>query len=162
MNTFLVFLVALSSVLAVGVGSAAAGCSIDAPCCSASAGTPANPCDLQYDTCTCTFACGPQVNTCSCACNRGPRPAPVNPDRKIGLRVNSGVSLTGVAPKLGDLGTWIQAAFSWWIEVDATKANNLVALGNYTGTFEQVINQIATGSGTTARINAASSTITFE
>jgi ABC-type uncharacterized transport system involved in gliding motility auxiliary subunit len=76
-------------------------------------------------------------------------------------QTNAGVTMSGVAPTLAALASWLQPVLNWWIQVDATKAANIVPTGSYTGTVEQVLNQIAANSGTTVTINEGTSTISF-
>ncbi len=156
------------AIVALTLGSISAGradlgddCSISAPCCSASAGTAADPCDLQYDTCTCMYVCGPKKQSCSCTCEKGSRPTIADPPKKVDPQTNAGVTMSGVAPTLAALASWLQPVLNWWIQVDATKAANIVPTGSYTGTVEQVLNQIAANSGTTVTINEGTSTISF-
>jgi hypothetical protein len=157
-------------ILVVGVGALAAAspvlagcsgtdnCTVEPACCSACAHCSSN------EACTCTYTCGGGVASCSCTCaEEGGVHLSPNLNLAIDMETpGTGFSVGGPASiTLGDIAEILEGGFNWNVHVDSAIEGDTVANGEWSGTFEQALQDFVDDQGVNLSVDEVSKTITF-
>ena len=144
-------------------------CCISASCCHSNIGHCSG-------TCTCTFSCGPKYGLCSCECEEEPEGAPVTLESlrskldmkpvckestgPISLSARTQVVTRDGPQTLNTIVTGMRKMTHWTVQFPPQFGSRKVE-GEWNGTFEKVINEIAWAYRLEALIDEESKTISF-